>query len=410
VLTSDCQDKANLFDGRSSIRVKEITAISDALEVLKTGAKPNWKANRKLNGLQKAPAKVVVKSNKMASMSSPPSFVQLRGASTAAAKMRKNVLAILKGSAGRLKSSVLAMAALKVEAAEDHFVKVRSMINDIIATLEAQAKAEATTKSFCDREMKAAVTTRDAEQAKVEDLKAQISTKEADKKQLEADIAELSQQISDLTKALDEATELRFDEKKDNLMVIGQAGVGQQAIEDALELLRNFYEQYALAQYTPFKSTDSDRDGNTVADLAPEYQATTERYKGQQASSKGIIGLLSVMLSDFERTDNKVKGDEAQAVINYDAFKKKTTDDIDAKDKLKTRKEGEVSDIEDDLVTLNGNLKTAEDAHKGALDELETLSTTCVDGEETYAERIEKRQKEIEALKEAETILEDWKN
>jgi len=31
-----------------------------------------------------------------------------------------------------------------------------------------------------------------------------------------------------------------------------------------------------------------------------------------------------------------------------------------------------------------------------------------VEGAETYEERIEKRQKEIEALKEAETILENW--
>merc|ERR1719436_1593660 len=103
--------------------------------------------------------------------------------------MKKNILAILKGSAGRLGSSVLANVALKVEVAEDHFVKVRSMINDIIATLEAQARAEATTKSWCDTQMKAAVTTRDEEQAKVEDLKAQISQKEADKAQLLAVIA-----------------------------------------------------------------------------------------------------------------------------------------------------------------------------------------------------------------------------
>merc|ERR1719162_2601467 len=127
----------------------------------------------------------------MASMSSPPSFVQLRGAASTAAKVRKNVLTLLKGKAGSLKSSVLAMAALKIEAAEDHFVKVRSMINDIIATLEAQAAAEATTKSWCDKEMKAAVTTRDAEQAKVEDLEGQITTNEADKAQLTGEIAQL---------------------------------------------------------------------------------------------------------------------------------------------------------------------------------------------------------------------------
>jgi len=274
VLTNDCQDKANLFDGRSHVRAKEVTLIHEVLDYLERGLEPNWKANRKLNGLlQIPPAKVAVKSSNVASMSSPPSFVQLRGAASTAAKVRKNVLTLLKGKAGSLKSSVLAMAALKIEAAEDHFVKVRSMINDIIATLEAQASAEATTKSFCDTQMKAAVTTRDAEQAKTEDLKAQITTKEADKAQLEADIAELSQQISDLTKALDEATELRMEEKADNLEIIRMAKEGQGALGHAMDILRNFYEEHEFLQYTPFKSANSDRAGNTVADLAPEYQA-----------------------------------------------------------------------------------------------------------------------------------------
>jgi len=381
------------------------------LDYLERGLEPNWKANRKLNGLlQKAPAKVAVKSSNVASMSSPPSFVQLRGAASTAAKVRKNVLTLLKGKAGSLKSSVLAMAALKIEAAEDHFVKVRSMINDIIATLEAQATAEATTKSFCDTQMKAAVTTRDAEQAKTEDLKAQITTNEADKAQLEADIAELSQQISDLTKALDEATELRMEEKADNLEIIRMAKEGQGALGHAMDILRNFYEEHEFLQYTPFKSANSDRAGNTVADLAPEYQGTTDRYRGDQAAKHAVVGICSTMLSDFERTENDIMGDELEQERQYLAFKKKTEDDIDAKTKLIARKEGEVSDIVDDLVKLNGDLRTAEDAHEGALNELETLSKTCVDGEETYEERIAKRTKEIEALKEAQTILEDWKN
>merc|ERR1712190_19170 len=142
-------------------------------------------------------------------------------------------------------SSVLAVTALKVEAAEDHFVKVRSMIKDIIATLEAQKKAEATTKAFCDKEMKAAVTTRDEEQAKIEDNKAQIAQNEADKAQLEQEIADLSEDIANLKKALLEATELRADEKKDNLHVIGEAGVGKEAVEYALQVLQEFYEPLA---------------------------------------------------------------------------------------------------------------------------------------------------------------------
>jgi len=281
VLKNDCEEKATLFDERSRVRVDELAAISKAMEALTTGVVPTWKANRKLNGLQKAPAKVVK------GVSKPASFVQLRGSNSAskAAKMRESVLAVLKGSASRLSSAVLAVTALKVEAAEDHFVKVRSMINDIIATLEAQAKAEATTKSWCDKEMKAAVTTRDAEQAKVEDLEGQISQLEADKAQLLQEIAELSDEIAKTQKALLEATELRAEDKKDNLHVISETGIGRDAVEYAIEILQDFYDEHEFLQ-TGYVPPNSDRDGNTVGDLAPEYQHTTERYKVHRRSLK----------------------------------------------------------------------------------------------------------------------------
>merc|ERR1719476_818930 len=194
------------------------------------------------------------------------------------------------------------------------------MIKDIIATLEAQKKAEATTKSFCDKMMKQAVTERDEEQAKIEDNNAQIAQKEAEKAQLEGEIAELSADIANLQKALLEATELRADEKKDNLMVIGEAGVGKEAVEYALQLLRQFYEPLALQQlnYVP---PNSDREGNTVGDLAPEI--FDEKYKGDQASSKGILGMLEVILSDFERTGDVVSGNEKMSAKQFADYKKK---------------------------------------------------------------------------------------
>merc|ERR1712228_749934 len=132
-------------------------------------------------------------------------------------------------------------------------------------------------------EMKAAVTTRDAEQAKVEDLEGQISQLEADKAQLLQEIAELSDEIAKTQKALLEATELRADEKKDNLHVISETGIGRDAVEYAIEILQDFYDEHEFLQtgYVP-----------------PEYQHTTERYRGAQKDSKGILGLLNTMLSD----------------------------------------------------------------------------------------------------------------
>merc|ERR1719335_1848428 len=50
-LTKQCQDKAKTFDQRSNARVAELTAIAKALDILKSGAQPNYDANGKLTML-----------------------------------------------------------------------------------------------------------------------------------------------------------------------------------------------------------------------------------------------------------------------------------------------------------------------------------------------------------------------
>merc|ERR1719235_1709771 len=47
-LTEKCEIKAKDFDQRSKTRAAEITAITEAIEILKSGVQPNYSANKKL--------------------------------------------------------------------------------------------------------------------------------------------------------------------------------------------------------------------------------------------------------------------------------------------------------------------------------------------------------------------------
>merc|ERR1719438_165804 len=101
----------------------------------------------------------------------PSSFFQLRGTtSSKEERVREQVLQALKDEAHN--SPALTALSLKVRVAEDHFVKVRSIIKDLIDKLVAQAEAEKTTKSFCDEQMKKTLSKRDEEQSKLEGLEA----------------------------------------------------------------------------------------------------------------------------------------------------------------------------------------------------------------------------------------------
>ena len=73
-------------------------------------------------------------------------------------------------------------------------------------------------------------------------------------------------------------------------------------------------------KYTP---PNSDRSGKTVSDLAPETFAN-DKYSGSQDSSKGIIGLLEVILSDFDRSIAAVTDEEETNQGEYDKFKQES--------------------------------------------------------------------------------------
>merc|ERR1712194_173281 len=340
----------------------------------------------------------------------PPSFLQARGSSlrgSVAVETRasQKVQELLEASASKLHSPVLAMAALKVNAAEDHFVKVRQIIKDLIAKLESDASAEATQKSFCDKYMRDAATKRDTAQSTVEEKKSAISGKQVAKEQLQRDIAELSAQIAENKKALLAATELREKEKAENLQRIEDAGAGKAAVEQALNVLKQFYQAQGFLQFVP---ENSDRDGQTLVDKSPEV--FDSEYHGSQQASKGILGLLEVILSDFDRTESTVTGEESQSESDFQAFKTANELDTETKEGAVETKEGQITQIEADLLDLKDDLKDAEDDHSAANKELDTLHKICVAGEETYEERVAARNKEIEALKEAMTILDEWQN
>merc|ERR1719253_1991502 len=257
---------------------------------------------------------------------------------------------------------MLSAVMLKVQVAADHFVKVRGLIKDLISKLNAEQK------------------------------------------QSEMDIADLQATIAENTKALAEATELRNTEKAENEKTVNDATEGKEATELALSLLEGFYGS-ALVQYVP---PDSDREGKTVGDRAPEV--FDGEYHGQQSASKGIIGILEVIVSDFENTVSKTEQEETEAAEAFQDFSDFIKESNEGMEKEVKAKDGRISEIGDEKVDAEIALKSAQKMLASAKEELEKLQPMCVDGDETYAERVAKRQKEIDALKEAMELLDNWQN
>jgi len=290
-----------------------------------------------------------------------------------------------------------------IQMKEDHFVKVRGLIKDMIAKLEADAASEGSQKQWCDDEMEKATSQRDTNIGETEGDLAKKSMAEAKIAKLKEEIQTLLEEIAELNKALNEATELRGQDKAENTKTVADATAGLAGVTKAMKILKDFYEN-AFIQYKPPKS---DASGMTVGDLAPD--SFSGDFKGNQGAAVGIIGQLDVIKSDFEANIAATNQAETDAESEFQTYKTETETDVSNKESSVTTKEGEVDTETGNLSDYKDDLMTHTKLKDEALEELAKLKPACVDTGSDYEEKVARREQEIEALKNAYVIFDEMR-
>merc|ERR1711976_352539 len=107
----------------------------------------------------------------------------------------ERVLSFLASKADQTGSAVLYAIAGRIQVAEDHFVKVRGLIKDLIQKLKDDAKAEAAQKSMCDKAMGKATADRDEANGNLEVAMGRLTVLNAKKDKLEEEIKEKEKAI-----------------------------------------------------------------------------------------------------------------------------------------------------------------------------------------------------------------------
>mmetsp|Transcript_33361 Transcript_33361/g.72913 ORF Transcript_33361/g.72913 Transcript_33361/m.72913 type:complete len:694 (-) Transcript_33361:56-2137(-) len=398
-LTVKCETKATSWDARSADRTNELTAVSDAIKALteEGGASDSYDANKKLTLTQgKAVQRHQTSPGTVA-------FVQVAAFTRNTGAMR--VVDFLRKQA-HVQQSV-ALAALASQITRDPFKKVRDLISDLIAKLEQQGRDEQQASDFCDTQMSTASAARDAAKANVESLEAAITRFETEIAELKQEVADLEQENADLKNQNKEATEIRDKERSDNEATIEEARSGSAAVQRALTALGNYYS--FVQQPTGYQrrgnthEAGADASGQTVDDKAPD-QPTSEAHSGQ---GNQAIGFLQVIKSDFDRTistvttlDGQSQTDFETGLGNRNAEITLNEGEIATKTTAKTTAEQNLFDDREDLAEEESNLKLAKES-------LEKLKPTCVSGPVDFRERTDRRNQEIDSLKNALAILEE---
>jgi len=422
-LTSKCELKAREWDQRSQMRSEEVTALTAALKIIKEGVSANSAVNKRafiqqdkdyvaadVQALKTPEKKDDARSNledddndivdlsfvqlsnkprvKIASLVKQAS--QVSTAETQQAALKEKVIKSLVASGNKLGSAVLASLAMRVAA--DPFIKVKKLIQDLIERLVTEAAEEATKKGWCDTELGKATHTRDSNMDTIMTLNAELEGLEATKAKLEEEIATLTTEIADLNDSLTKETKMRADEKAENMDTLDKAKAGLAATKDAYDVLSAFYKKAAKGKVSLLQASPVDAD-------APASHSGA--YKGGQQKAGGILAMLDVIISDFERTIKVTTKAEKASHREFVEFERTSKTSIASKETGKSQAESDLKSTDSKIAEGMDDLDKHQKMLDDVLKELEDLKPACVDTGMSYADRVQKRKDEIDALKKA---------
>jgi hypothetical protein len=377
---AECKLTSDEYEKNQVVRAGEIKALTEAIKII---------SSEEVSGAGETYLPSTLLQTKASALA------MLRSATSHDDSARQRVVDFLQSRAHFLGSKQLALVATRVS--EDPFVKVKKLIKDLIVKLMEAANAEADEHAFCETELATNKQTREIKSSEVEELTAELESQNALLEKLTTEITELSDEVSEIKGQQKKATDIRMEEKKTNAATVADAKVAQDAVEKAISILREFYASVAAGSALVQGATGLKQQMRQAVSLDP--------YKGMQATSGGIFGMLEVVLSDFARLETETQQAESVAQTEYDKFMDEANENAAVKETEINHKSGQKDTCVQTISDLEKNLKLTQSELDKALDYYATLKARCVDTGFSYAERKKMREEEIQSLQEALKVL-----
>merc|ERR1712073_121352 len=295
------------------------------------------------------------------------------------------VVTLVKRLAHQHHSAALAQLASRVAAefrygassGDDPFVKVKGLIEDMIAKLQAEAEAEATEKAYCDEQLAKTKAKKEELDDDIEKLTVKIDQASSKSARLKEEVGALENELAALSKMQAEMDKIRSETHADYLTAKADLTLGLEGVRKALSVLGEYYGGAALLQ------------GGAQMAAMMEQPAMPATHGKATGAGQGIINILEVCESDFAENLAKEETEEDDAQSEYD----KTTQEIKALAKA--------------LTELSADKESADTEHAAVMEYYGKIKERCIAKPETYEERKKRREAEIAGLKEALSILEN---
>jgi len=364
-LKQDCMTKAQDFEAATHSRGEELEALTKAKKVIieTTGG-----AEEATYSLGQA-SLLQLRRSRIQSAADLASFEAVRAVRDLARKQRSPALAQL---AARMEVAVRAGGG----GGQDPFAKIKGLVADMIAKLEAAAEADATHEAYCDKEMAEANAKKDDKTTMIERLSTKIDQMSARSAKLKEEVTELQKQLADLTAAQTEIDKLRKAENGDFVKSKADLETGLEGVKLAMKVLR-------------------------------EYYAQDQAHESGEGAGAGIVSLLEVVESDISKSLASTVTAEETAQAAYDAETKENTYDKAVKEKDVDVKTKESTSLDKKAAEHKSDRSSEQAELDAVLEYLQSLKKQCIVMPDTYAERKASREAEIAGLKEALSILEE---
>merc|ERR1719428_444287 len=285
-------------------------------------------------------------------------------------------------------SSIRPRIFTKGAAASDPFVKIRGLIEDMLARLMEEAAEEASQKAFCDEEQGKSLTAQKEKMAKIDKYQTRIDSGEATIAELTEAVKTLEAEVAEIDKAQAEATKIRTTENTDNTKAMKEFKESADAVIAAIGVLKSYYEG-SLLQVSARTSSKQPAFGGAKSD-----------------TGSSIISVLEVAESDFTRLYAETETEEDQAAAAYEKLSEENK-------VSKATKEADAKAKESEIKSLTVQVSHSKEDHASTSSELdavnaylEKLKPQCESKAMSYEERKAARDAEISGLKEALEILE----
>jgi len=257
----------------------------------------------------------------------------------------------------------------------DPFKSVRNMLRSMMEKLEGEGEAEASKKSFCDKEMAESKAKLDDKEHDVEKLSTELEVIGAWSKKLKGEVAGLQKEIGLVTKAQAEMDLLRSKEKTLYKKNRPQLEQGLEGVTAAMKVLREYYAQ------------DDDSQ------------------KSSKSGGGGIIGMLEVVSSDFSKGLADMTSEEEASQREYESETKQNAITKAEKQQDVKHKTREFKALDKGMSEMNSDRDSAQDEVDAIQEYTSQIKKECVANPDSFEEKKKRREEELGSLREAQATL-----